>query len=489
MTQTVNGIPLTRYGSRVPALPTRPTPNPAAAMSSTNPTLTPVTRRPNPRPTVTPAPTIRTMIVCLPDNLPEEALTARQLDTCFGVPGALTDCFWATPRLRLWQRRQMIGLRKGHPAACAGGPVGLLDLQGMRHAAAVGAGIRHQIWQHGVHGSRSATPWPVFEARHLANPTSTATRPPPPTSTPNLASTPCAYTPPPIQATANPALGSWRCTRPDRWPTSTTAPRPQWSATRCSPPTGARSPLPATPLLTASPTARPEPVIAPQPLEHWSPSAVEFDRVVPPAGNLQVAGKQFCLGPARSGVTVTLWADTDVIHLLIAGARIKSLRSHLSLADLAALMGQGGRPAGPQPLPPTEQSEAVEVDRTVNRAGSVSLGQHLVLAAEILGGRRVGIRIEAATLSFFDLDTRQLLRTRPSPLTPADISRLRGVRPAGPPPQPATGSVPVQRRASNSGVVMVVGQKVALGRTLAGKTVTIEVTDTDLTIDTPSSAV
>ncbi|GAB3952512.1 hypothetical protein [Micromonospora vulcania] len=44
----------------------------------------------------------------------------------------------------------------------------------------------------------------------------------------------------------------------------------------------------------------------------------------------------------------------------------------------------------------------------------------------------------------------------------------------------------VQRRASNSGVVMVVGPKVALGRTHAGKTVTIEVTDTDLTIHTDS---
>jgi hypothetical protein len=40
----------------------------------------------------------------------------------------------------------------------------------------------------------------------------------------------------------------------------------------------------------------------------------------------------------------------------------------------------------------------------------------------------------------------------------------------------------VQRRASNSGVVMVVGQKIALGRVHAGKTVTIDVTDTQLAI-------
>jgi hypothetical protein len=51
--------------------------------------------------------------------------------------------------------------------------------------------------------------------------------------------------------------------------------------------------------------------------------------------NLQVAGKQFWLGPTRSGVTVTYWADTDVIHLLIAGTRLKSLRPHLTVNDLA----------------------------------------------------------------------------------------------------------------------------------------------------------
>lgn len=217
----------------------------------------------------------------------------------------------------------------------------------------------------------------------------------------------------------------------------------------------------------------------------WAGGAVEFDRVVPPSGNLQVAGKQFWLGPARAGITVTFWADTDVIHLLIAGTRLKSVRSHLSVNDLAALLRGGGRPAGPSPLPLAPSgapADAVEIDRTVNAAGSVCLGQHIVLAAEILAGRRVSIRVEPQTLMFFDPDTRHLLRTRPNPLTPAEIMRLRSARPAGPPPQPATGPTRVQRRASNSGVVMVVGQKVALGRLHAGKTLTIDVTDTELTI-------
>jgi hypothetical protein len=89
----------------------------------------------------------------------------------------------------------------------------------------------------------------------------------------------------------------------------------------------------------------------PQPVIDYCGGPVEFDRVVPPSGNLQVAGKQFWLGPTRSGITVTFWADTDVIHLLIAGARLKSVRSHLSVTDLAALARNGGRPAGPPPLP------------------------------------------------------------------------------------------------------------------------------------------
>ncbi|MFC4148029.1 hypothetical protein ACFO0M_17375 [Micromonospora mangrovi] len=110
------------------------------------------------------------MIVCLPDELPAEALTAHQLHTRFGVAGTLKPQFWAVAQLRLWQRQQMIGLRKGRPAPCAGGPVRLLDLQGMRHAAGVGAGIRYQIWQQVVHGTRPAIPWPVFASRHLTDP-------------------------------------------------------------------------------------------------------------------------------------------------------------------------------------------------------------------------------------------------------------------------------------------------------------------------------
>jgi hypothetical protein len=211
--------------------------------------------------------------------------------------------------------------------------------------------------------------------------------------------------------------------------------------------------LAAAPAPPSSPEEpEPEPVLR---VPALVPGAVEFDRVVPASGNLAVAGKQFWLGPDRAGITVTFWADHDVIHLLIAGARIKSVRSHLSTADLERLAATGGRPAGPPPLPtPEGGGAAVEVDRVVSAGGTVGLGGRVVLAAEILGGRRVTIRVDDKSLVFFDPETRELLRTRPSPFTYDQATRFHGARPAGPPPRPSVEPVRVQRRASNSGVIM-----------------------------------
>jgi transposase InsO family protein len=212
---------------------------------------------------------------------------------------------------------------------------------------------------------------------------------------------------------------------------------------------------------------------------------VEFDRVVPPSGNLWVAGRQFWLGPARAGQTVRFWASVDVIHLSIAGARVKTLRSHLSTGDLTRLARDGAQPAGPSPLPPVDPmgGGAVEVDRSVSNAGIVSLAGRQVLAAEILRGRHVTIRIEPATLLFFDPDTRELLRARPNPLTPEQARGLQGARPAGPPPRPHTEPVTVQRRVSATGVICVCRQTVALGRIHAGRIVTVHVSEHTLAIE------
>jgi hypothetical protein len=115
-------------------------------------------------------PTIRVMIVCVPDGLPGDALTNRQLDKHFGVQGTLAPRFWATPSMWMWQRGHLVDARKGRPVYCAGGPARLLDLNGMRYAAGVGAGIRYQIWSRVVHGTRPATPWTQLLQRHLADP-------------------------------------------------------------------------------------------------------------------------------------------------------------------------------------------------------------------------------------------------------------------------------------------------------------------------------
>lgn len=210
---------------------------------------------------------------------------------------------------------------------------------------------------------------------------------------------------------------------------------------------------------------------------------VEFERVVPPSGNLAVMGKQFWLGPLRAGITLTFWADLEVIHLLVAGARIKSVRSHLTSADLASLAATGGRPAGPAPLPPPEAGTALEVDRTVSRGGLVSLAGQTILAAEILGGRRVCIRIEDAVLMFFDPETRELLRVRPNPMDYEQARRIRGARPAGPPPRPRTEPITVQRRASNTGVIMVAGQYISIGRAHAHTVVTLHVAEHTIAVD------
>jgi transposase InsO family protein len=210
---------------------------------------------------------------------------------------------------------------------------------------------------------------------------------------------------------------------------------------------------------------------------------VEFERVVPPSGNMEATGRQFWLGPRRAGQVITFWADTDVIHLTAGGLRVKSVRSHLSTADLAKLMATGARPAGPPPLPKAEPGAAIEVERVVSKDGAVHLASRYVLAAEILGGRRVGIRIEQNTLMFFDPQTRELLRTRPSPLTWEEACRLQGASPAGPPSRPRTEPITAQRRASNTGVIMIAGQKIALGRIHAGRVVTVHVAEHTITIN------
>ena len=116
-------------------------------------------------------------------------------------------------------------------------------------------------------------------------------------------------------------------------------------------------PSPASSTQGSPPTQQPAPAPA-----RWHGGPIEFDRIVPPSGNMWVAGRQFWVGPARAGMVIRFWADTQLIHLSAAGARIKTLRSHLSVNDLAKLIAGGAVPAGAAPLPPAEDGPAIEVD-------------------------------------------------------------------------------------------------------------------------------
>jgi hypothetical protein len=113
-----------------------------------------------------------------------------------------------------------------------------------------------------------------------------------------------------------------------------------------------------------------------------------------------VTQRQFWMGTHRAEMVARIWADCTVIQVLISGTRIKTVGSHLSVNDFAKLVAQGATNAGPSPLPPIEGGDAVEVERAISSLGHVSLAGHKLLAAEILGGRPIGIRIEPATLMF-----------------------------------------------------------------------------------------
>jgi hypothetical protein len=121
--------------------------------------------------------------------------------------------------------------------------------------------------------------------------------------------------------------------------------------------------------------------------------AVELDRVVPLSGNLLLAGQQIWLGPAMTGRTVRLHAGLDRVHVLLDGYRVKTLPSRLDARDLARLAAGGATPAGPAPLPPASGG-VIEVERTVNASGNVSLGNHMISVGLPLAGQRITLRLD-----------------------------------------------------------------------------------------------
>ncbi|MCW3818599.1 hypothetical protein ONA91_29585 [Micromonospora sp. DR5-3] len=165
---TLNGTPLTRHGSRVPTLPAKPAPTRTATTVRQPKTAATVT----PPVVASPQAVVRTMIVCVSEELAQALSATRQLERHLNISGTSCPRYWTCTALRPWQRRQLIDLRKAKtgPCYCAGGPIRLLDLAGMRHGAYLGASVRHQQWAHVVAGTKAATPWPVFLQKHLSDP-------------------------------------------------------------------------------------------------------------------------------------------------------------------------------------------------------------------------------------------------------------------------------------------------------------------------------
>jgi transposase InsO family protein len=205
------------------------------------------------------------------------------------------------------------------------------------------------------------------------------------------------------------------------------------------------------------------------------PVAVEADRVVPPSGNLQVGGQQVWLGPALADRKVTIWVDETSLHVLLDGARVKTLPSRLGITELARLAADGARPAGPSPLR-AGTGTVVEVERTVNAAGLAGLAGAQVSVGYQLAGQRVTLRMDGTQMAVITGDG-ELARTLPCPVPAGDRYRLRGARKAAAAPLPPSGPVTVQRRVSSRGGIMVATQKIQVGLIHAGKIVTVTAGD------------
>ena len=222
-------------------------------------------------------------------------------------------------------------------------------------------------------------------------------------------------------------------------------------------------------------SAAPPAAAVPDHQEEKALVAVEADRVVPPSGNLWIGGQQVWLGPALADRKVTIWVDETSLHVLLDGARVKTLPSRLGLPELARLAADGARPAGPSPLL-AGTGTVVEVERTVNAAGLVGLAGAQFNVGYQLAGQRVVVRMDGTQMAVITGDG-ELARTMPCPVPAGDRYRLRGARKAAASPPPPSGPVTVQRRVSSRGGIMVATQKIQVGLIHAGKIVTVTAGD------------
>jgi hypothetical protein len=122
----------------------------------------------------------------------------------------------------------------------------------------------------------------------------------------------------------------------------------------------------------------------------------------------------------------------------------------------------------------------VEVQRLVNAAGIVTLGNQVIQVGSPLAGQRARIRLDGQVMHVITQDG-ILWRTLPCPIPPGQRHKLRGVRLAGPAPLPAA-TTTIQRKVSSRGGIQVARQRIQAGLSHAGQTVTIQLGDATLRI-------
>ena len=112
----------------------------------------------------------------------------------------------------------------------------------------------------------------------------------------------------------------------------------------------------------------------------------------------------------------------------------------------------------------------------MNAAGLIGLGGRQLSVGQHHAGQQVTIRLDTQ-LAHVLLDG-ALVKTMPSPVPASALHRLQGARAASSPLQASPqGPTLVQRRVSSQGGIQVAGQKLQVGKTHAGTTVTVLVHD------------
>ena len=122
----------------------------------------------------------------------------------------------------------------------------------------------------------------------------------------------------------------------------------------------------------------------------------------------------------------------------------------------------------------------MEVQRLVNAAGIITLGNHVIQGGSRWPGSGPGSGWIGQVMDVITQDG-ALWRTLPCPIPPGQRHKLQGVRLAGPEPLPPQAQA-VQRKVSSRGGIQVARQRIQAGFPHAGKIVTVELDGTTLRI-------